>query len=185
MRKNLGPKAILYPQPVLIVGTYNEDGTPNAMNAAWGGISESDEVSICVSEGHKTTKNLLRTGGFTISCADVKNVVAADYVGLVSGNKEPNKMEKTGWTAIKSEFVNAPIFNELPFALECKVRSYDAQSCRLVGEIVNISVDEEILTDGKVDLSKFSPIVYDSHNHHYVALGEVVGKAFGDGKKMI
>lgn len=137
MRKNLGAKAILYPMPVLIIGSYDENGVPDAMNAAWGGISEETQISICVSEDHKTTANILSRKAFTVSIADAENVIPADYVGVVSGNNEPDKIKKAGWTAVKSENVDAPLFNELPLALECKLISYDEESCRLVGEIVN------------------------------------------------
>ena len=184
MRKNFGVKPAIYPMPVLIIGSFDENGTADAMNAAWGGISEEKEISICISEGHKTTKNILEAGCFTVSIPDVKNTVAADFVGIVSGNDTPDKIEKAGWTYEKSEIINAPLFNELPFALECKLISYDKDSCRLVGEILNVSADESILTDGKVDLNKFRPITYDPMNHDYIALGEKVGKAFSDGKKL-
>ena len=185
MRKNLGAKAILYPRPVLIIGTYDEKGNPNAMNAAWGGISEETEISICVSDEYKTAENVVKAGAFTVSVADKKNVVAADYVGIVSGNKEENKIEKCGWTAEKSELVNAPLFAELPFTLECRLKSYDKESCRLVGEIVGISVEESILGEkGKIDLEKFEPITYDPVGHTYRTLAEVVGKAFSDGKAL-
>ena len=185
MRKNYGAKAMLYPMPVLIIGSYDENGTPDAMNAAWGGISEETQISICVSEDHKTTKNILARGAFTVSVADAENVVACDYVGVVSGNKEPNKIKKTGWTVLKSEFVDAPLFEEIPMALECKLISYDEESCRLVGEIVNVCADERILNaEGKIDLEKFSPITYDPVHHTYRKLGEVVGQAFSDGLKL-
>ena len=185
MRKNLGAKAILYPMPVLIIGTYDENGKPDAMNAAWGGISEETEISICVDDSHKTADNVVRSGAFTVSVADKKNVVAADYVGIVSGNDEENKIQKCGWTAVKSETVNAPLFEELPFTLECKLKSYDKDTCRLVGEIVNISIDESILGEnGKIDLSKFEPITYDPVGHTYRTLGDVAGKAFSDGRKL-
>ena len=185
MRKNLGAKAILYPMPVLIIGTYDEKGTPNAMNAAWGGISEETEISICVDDSHKTADNVVRTGAFTVSIADKNNVVAADYVGIVSGNNQEDKIAKCGWTTEKSERVNAPLFKELPLALECKLKSYDKDSCRLVGEIVNISADESILDDkGRISLEKFFPITYDPVGHTYRTLGEVVGKAFSDGKNL-
>ena len=124
MRKNFGAKAILYPMPVLIIGSYDENGVPDAMNAAWGGISEETQISICVSADHKTTKNILAKGAFTVSVANAENVVASDYIGVVSGNKEPNKIKKAGWHAVKSEFVDAPLFEELPMALECKLISY-------------------------------------------------------------
>lgn len=184
MRKDFGAKAILYPMPVLIIGSYDEKGTPDAMNAAWGGISEETRISICVSEDRKTTANILARKAFTVSIADVENVVAADYVGVVSGNKEADKIKKAGWTAVKSGNVDAPLFEELPLALECRLVSYDEESCRLVGEIVNVCADERILTDGKVDLSKFRPITYDPVNHDYLTLGEKVGKAFSDGLKL-
>lgn len=184
MRKNFGVKPAIYPMPVLIIGSFDENGTADAMNAAWGGISEEKEISVCISEGHKTTKNILEAGCFTVSIPDVKNTVAADFVGIVSGNDTPDKIEKAGWTYEKSEIINAPLFNELPFAIECKLISYDKDSCRLVGEILNVSADESILTDGKVDLNKFRPITYDPMNHDYIALGEKVGKAFSDGKKL-
>ncbi|MBR5515397.1 MAG: flavin reductase [Clostridia bacterium] len=184
MKKNIGAKAMLYPMPVLIIGSYDENYIPDAMNAAWGGISEEKEISICVSPEHKTTENILKRSAFTVSCADAKNVVEADFVGLVSANDMPDKIEKCGWNAVKSNNVDAPLFDELPFTLECKLISYDEESCRLVGEIVNIAVDEEILNNGRIDLTKFKPIVYDSSNHNYLTLGEAVGKAFSDGKKI-
>ncbi len=185
MRKNFGAKAILYPMPVLIIGTYDEDGKPDAMNAAWGGISDDNEISICVSAGHKTTENILKTKAFTVSAANAENAVAADYVGVVSGNVEPDKIKKAGWHAAASEFVNAPLFDELPLALECRLKSYDKVSCRLVGEIVNVCADESILADdGKVDVAKFSPIIFDPVNNTYNVVGEVVAKAFSDGLKL-
>lgn len=184
MRKNFGSKPMIYPMPVLIIGTFDENGIPDAMNAAWGGISEEKEISICVSESHKTTENILSSGCFTVSIPTVEQTVAADYVGIASGNDVTDKIEKAGWTYIKSDLINAPVFNELPFTLECKLISYDEETCRLVGEILNVSADESILTDGKIDLCKFRPITFDPANHAYVALGETVGKAFSDGKKL-
>ncbi len=182
MRKNFGPKSMCYPMPVFIIGTYNADGTPNAMNAAWGGISEEAEISICVDNGHQTAENLMARKAFTVSMATAQYVTACDYVGLVSGRKEPDKFAKAGFHATKSEFVDAPLIDELPLALECEVISYDAETCRLVGRILNVCADEAILGEnGKVDVSKLRPITYDSMNHHYLALGEKVGQAFHDG----
>ena len=182
MRKNFGAKTWLYPMPVLIVGTYDENGTPNAMNAAWGGIYDTNMVMVCLADDHKTTENIKKTGAFTISFATSKTVEACDYVGIVSGNKETNKIEKAGWHVIKSEIVNAPLFDDLPMALECKLISYDEETCRLVGEIVNVCADERILDEnGKIDLNKFSPITYDPVHHTYRKIGDVVGKAFSDG----
>ena len=185
MRKNLKPKAYIYPLPVLIIGTYDENGTPNAMNAAWGTVCDTTQVSICLSATHKTVKNLLKTKAFTVAIADIKNVILADYVGVVSGNNEPNKLAKTGWTITKSEFVNAPIIEELPLVLECKLISYDTQTEICIGEVVNVSVDDSILDKkGKIDLTKFKPICYDTDGHGYYTLGEKVGQAFFDGLKL-
>jgi len=185
MRKNFGAKPVLYPMPVLLIGSYDENGVPDVMNAAWGGISEENEISICVSEDHKTTSNVIKRGAFTVSVADAQNTVAADYVGIVSANDLPDKVKRAGWHAIRSEFVDAPLFDELPMALECRLKSYDGETCRMVGEIVNVCADERILgDDGKIDLAKFRPITYDPVHHTYRVLGEVVGKAFCDGKKL-
>ncbi len=184
MRKNFGSKSWLYPMPVLIVAAYDEQGVPNAMNAAWGGMFTDEHIGICISEGHKTTKNILSTKAFTVSMATVEQLAACDYVGIVSGNREPEKFAKAGFTAQRSETVNAPIIEQLPMTLECEMLSYDKESNQLVGRIVNVSADEKILTDGKIDYRKLRPITYDPINHHYIALGEVAGNAFADGKKL-
>ena len=131
MRKNFGAKAMCYPMPVFIIGTYNADGTANAMNAAWGGISEETEISICVDNTHKTAENLIARKAFTVSMATADTIAACDYVGIVSGNKEPDKFAKAGFHATRSEFVDAPLIDELPMALECEVISYDEEICRL------------------------------------------------------
>ncbi len=185
MRKNFGAKPYTYPQPVFILAAYGEDGTPCAMNAAWGGISDDNELSMCVSAGHKTTKNILAKGAFTVSMATVKYLAACDYVGIVSGNTVPNKFEKAGFHAVKSAFVDAPLIEELPVAVECRLKSYDENPCRMVGEIVNVSVDESVLDEnGNVDVAKVRPITFDPFNNTYVALGEIAGKAFHDGKEL-
>jgi len=183
MRKNFGPKPMLYPMPVLIIGTYNDDGTANAMNAAWGGIADTELVSICLGE-HRTTQNIFRRKAFTVSMADAENVTAADYVGIVSGNQVPDKLARAGWHTVKSEFVDAPLIEELPLALECEFVSYDDNSGLLIGRIVNVCAEERILTEGKVDLAKFHPITFDPSGHGYYTLGEKVGQAFADGKKL-
>ena len=182
MRKNFGAKAICYPMPVFIIGTYNSDGTPNAMNAAWGGISEEQEISICVDDRHKTAENLIARKAFTVSMATAQYLTACDYVGIVSGNDTPDKFRRAGFHAVKSEFVDAPLIEELPMALECEVISYDTETCRLVGKIVNVCAEESVLGEnGKVDVQKLRPITYDPMNHHYLVLGEAVGQAFHDG----
>lgn len=184
MRKNFGKKSWLYPMPVLIVAAYDEAGVPNAMNAAWGGIFSDEMIGVCLSEGHKTTKNIIATKAFTVSIATAEQVVACDYVGIVSGNKEPDKFAKAGFHALPSEFVNAPVIKELPMTLECELVSYDEESNHLVGNIINVSADESILTDGKIDIRKLRPITYDTVNHDYLELGTKVGNAFADGKKL-
>ena len=181
MRKNFGAKPILYPQPVFIIGSYDEKGVADAMNAAWGGISEANEISMCLSPGHKTVKNVLERKAFTVSMATVDTLVPCDYVGMVSGNHVTDKMEKAGFHTVKSDFVDAPIIEELPMAVECKLISDDPETCRMVGEIVNVCADESILTDGKIDPMKLRPITYDGMNRAYYALGEKVGNAFKDG----
>lgn len=185
MRKNFGSKPWLYPQPVFIIATYGEDGTPDAMNAAWGGLSESNEISMCLSAGHKTVKNILKRGAFTVSMATASCVTACDYVGLVSGNDVPDKMEKAGFHTTKSEFVDAPVIEELPMTIECRFVSYNEETCRMVGEIVNVSADERILNEkGEIDVAKLEPITYEPVQHTYIRLGEVVGHAFSDGAKL-
>ena len=182
MRKNFGAKPMVYPMPVFIIAAYDENGVPNAMNAAWGGISEDKEISICISEDHKTTINIVARRAFTVSMATAEQMVACDYVGLVSGNKVPDKFARAGFHATKAEFVDAPLIDELPMAMECRLVSYDPESCRLVGEIVNVSADAGVLdADGKIDPMKLRPITYDSMNHAYLVLGEKVGNAFRDG----
>jgi flavin reductase (DIM6/NTAB) family NADH-FMN oxidoreductase RutF len=154
------------------------------MNAAWGGISEEKEITICVDSTHKTAKNFMKTGAFTVSMATADYVTECDYVGVVSANDVPDKVAKAGFTVERSEVVNAPIIKELPMTLECEMVSYDEGSCHLVGRIVNVSADESILTDGKIDYAKLRPITYDPVNHHYVELGAKIGNAFSDGKRL-
>lgn len=170
---------------MLIVGTYDGNGAPNAMNAAWGTVCDTAQVAICLSAGHKTVQNLLKTQAFTVAIADAKNVVAADYVGLVSGNKEPDKLLKTGWNIAKSEFVDAPVIENFPLVLECKLVSYDTDTEICIGEVVNVSADERILNeDGKIDVEKLQPLCYASEVRGYYTLGEKVGNAFSDGLKL-
>ena len=185
MRKNFGAKPYTYPQPVLIIASYDENGTADAMNAAWGGISDDTQISICLSAGHKTVKNILKRKAFTVSMADAAHVTECDYVGIVSANDVPDKLSRAGFHTTKSEFVNAPLIDELPMALECRLVSYDEESCRMVGEIVNVSADERILGEnGKIDPAELQPITFDPVNNAYLKLGEKVGNAFKDGVKL-
>lgn len=182
MRKNLGVKALIYPQPVLIISTYNEDGSADAMNAAWGCVSDMNKVTLYLSHSHKTMKNILNRKAFTVSIATADYVVEADYVGVVSANNTADKLEKAGLHPVKSEFVDAPLISEFPLTLECKMLSYDTETECLIGEIINTSVDEKILDEnGKIDPSKLKAITFDSANNAYLVLGEKVGNAFKDG----
>lgn len=176
MRKNLGAKPMVMPQPVLIIATYDENGTPDAMNAAWGGQCGATE--ICLSLGsHKTTDNIMKTKAFTVSIANGEKIAACDYVGVVSANDTADKMERAGFTVTKSEFVNAPVINELPMCLECELKEV-LPGGKYIGEIKNVSIDESVFTDGAVDIAKLDPVVVDSINHGYYKLGEKVADAF-------
>ena len=182
MKKNFGKQTYMYPMPVLIIATYNEDGTPNVMNAAWGGIHDTNQIMLCVHPAHKTAKNFLEKKAFTVSMADAKHVKECDYVGIVSGNDVKDKLAKAGFTVSKAEFVDAPVINELPMCIECTVVSYDTSTGCMVADIENISAEDSILTNGKIDPAKLEPITFDPVNHTYIKLGEVVGNAFSDGK---
>lgn len=183
MRKNLGVKPYLYPQLVMIIGTYDKDGKPNAMNAAWGGMADYDKIFVCMSS-HKTTENIEITKEFSVSIGDASHVVECDYVGIVSANQEVSKMEKSKFTTSKAEFVNAPIINELPLCLECKLIKVLEEDLYLA-QIVNVNADESILDEnGKVSLEKFIPISYDPSTHGYYKVSGRVGNAFKDGNKL-
>ena len=185
MRKSFGAKPWTYPQPVLMIATYGPDGTPDVMNAAWGGISGANELTMCLSAGHRTTKNILARKAFTVSMADAAHVVACDYVGIVSGNDVPDKLDRAGLHTTPSALVDAPLIDELPMALECRLKRYDEGCGCLVGEIVNVSADESILdTDGNIDPEKLQPITFDPIHSTYRKLGEQVGLAFQDGKQL-
>jgi len=181
-RKNFGPNHALVttPQPCVMVATWDKDHTPDVMMAAWAGQYDNKQIVISLSK-HKTTDNIELTGAFTVSFADIRTVAESDYFGLVSGHKVPDKVAKVGFTVTPSPNVDAPIINEYPLTLECKVVSW--ADGILIGEVVNMSADESILTDGKVDLEKLQPIVFDAASVTYRAIGEVVGQAWGSGKK--
>lgn len=179
---DFGAKPMLFPMPVLIIGTYDADGVPDAMAAAWGGITDTNEISIAMAAEHKTAANLAQTGAFTVSMATVDMVTACDYVGIESANKVVDKFACAGFHATKSRLINAPLIDELPMALECKVKSYEHEV--LVGEIVNVTADESVLTDGKIDPAKLKPLTFDGVNHQYIVLGDVVAAAFAEGKKL-
>ena len=185
MRKDFGSNPWFYPLPVLIIGTYDENGKPDAMNAAWGGISGGTELTMCIGARHKTTANILARKAFTVSMATAEQMVACDYVGIVSGNTTPDQMARAGFHVTKSEVVDAPIIDELPMTLECKLISFDEESELLLGEIVNVSADERILdSEGKIDPQKLQPISFDPVHNDYLVLGKKIGNAFEDGKKL-
>lgn len=185
MRKNFGAKPILYPQPVLIIATYDENGKPDAMNAAWGGTADEDKLFLCLSAGHKTTKNLLARRAFTVSVGTEQQLIPCDYVGTVSANDVEDKFQKTGWHTEKSAFVDAPLIEELPLAFECELESYDEETGMLIGKVKNVCADERILSDkGKIDPEKLSPITFDPVNNAYLRLGGKAGNAFRDGLQL-
>lgn len=184
MRKDFGAKTWLYPMPVLIIGSYDKDGEPNAMNAAWGGVYDTGLVMVCLADDHKTTENIKTSGAFTVSFATKDTVCACDYVGIVSANDVADKFARAGFTHEKSRFVNAPIIKELPFTIECELEKFNEDGI-CIGKIINVSADESIIGENsKIDVKKFNPIIYDSANHFYWNFGEVVGRAFSDGKKI-
>ena len=185
--KSFGLKPWILPQPVLIIGTYDKDGKPNAMNAAWGGQWDMHEIIISLGS-HQTTDNLAVTPEFTVTFATADTLVASDYVGIVSGRNTPDKMEKTGWTIEKAPNVNAPVFKEFPMTMECRVKQKIDESetgYYLIAEIVNVLCDEKYLgEDGNPDVESMDLITYDPVHHTYIRLGETEGKAFSDGKQL-
>lgn len=185
--KSFKPQAWILPQPVLIIGTYDADGTPNAMNAAWGGQWDREEIMISLGS-HATTDNLKRCGDFTVAFATTDTLVAADYVGIVSGRKTPDKIEKTGWKSVRAQKVDAPVFTCFPMTLECRVteKLYESEEgCYVIAKIENILCDEKYLAeDGKPDIEKMKLISFDPIHFGYVELGKRVGNAFSDGKTL-
>ena len=184
MKKNLGVKNWMFPMPVLMIGTYDEDGTPRMMNAAWGGGTLEDQITICIDTGHKTWANIASRKAFTVAFGTADAVKACDYLGIVSGNKAPDKVAKSGFTAVKSAFVDAPVMNELPLVLECELVSMNEETCNVVGKIVNCAVEESAFTDGKPDAAKMKPICFDTCAHVYRIMGNVVANAFSCGKEL-
>lgn len=184
MKKDFGPLSLIFPEPVLILGSYDGEGNADAMNAAWGGIHDTNQIGICLALDHKSTENILLNKEFTVSFATADRVKECDYVGIVSANQVPDKVSWAGFTVQKAEHVNAPCFDQLPVYLECKMVSFDEASGYLVADIVNVCADESVLTDGKIDPFKFKPIIFDGMNHKYMQLGEVVGTAFKEGQAL-
>ena len=186
MRKKLDITEGIFPMPVLMVATYNEDGSVNVMNAAWGTMQARDTVVLNLTETHKTVKNIKERGAFTVSIADANHVAAADYFGVVSGNRIENKLEKAGLTAAKAESVDAPVINEFPLCLECKYIEYqnNEYGCGVIGKVVNVTADESVMPNGKLDMSLVNAIAFDPYTHGYYKLTERVGEAFHDGQNI-
>ena len=183
MRKQLNITEGLFPMPVLMVATYNEDGSVNVMNAAWGTMQERSTVALNLTESHKTVQNIKARGAFTVSIADAAHVVEADYFGVTSGNKIPDKLKKSGLTASRAEMVDAPVINEFPLCLECQFIEYQNNNygCGVIGKVVNVTADERVMPDGKLDMSLVNAIAFDPYTHGYYRVTERVGEAFKDG----
>ena len=185
MRKSFGVKPAIYPEPVFIIAAYDKDGTPHCMNAAWGGLVAKTQLMLCLNPAHKTVIALRESGAFTVSMGQADQVVACDYVGITSGNNVSEKFARAGFHETKSEFVNAPMIDELAYTLECELVSYDDDSHILIAEIKNISVDEAVLdTEGNVDVAKLAPISFDPNTKKYYQIGDVVADARSVGKQL-
>ncbi|MCI8351556.1 MAG: flavin oxidoreductase [Oscillospiraceae bacterium] len=186
MRTQLDITEGIFPMPVLMVATYNEDGSVNVMNAAWGTMQERGTVALNLTETHKTVNNIKARGAFTVSIADAAHVVEADYFGVETGNRVTDKFARSGLTASKAETVDAPVINELPLCLECEFVEYqdNEYGCGVIGKVVNITADENIMTEGRVDMSLVNAIAFDPYTHGYYKVTERVGEAFKDGLKL-
>lgn len=186
MRTKLNLTEGIFPMPVLMVATYNEDGSVNVMNAAWGTMQERGHVALNLTESHKTVKNIKARGAFTVSIADEAHMVEADYFGVESGNNVPDKFARSGLTASKAENVDAPVINEFPLCLECEFVEYQDNDygCGVIGKVVSITADESVMKDGKVDMSLVNAIAFDPYTHGYYRVSERVGEAFKDGLKL-
>ncbi len=183
MRKNIKTSEAIFPMPVLMIATYNEDGSIDVMNAAWGTMLSRNQVILNLTETHKTVKNIKERKAFTVSIADSKHVVEADYFGMVSGNNTPDKFKNTGLSATKSENVDAPIINEFPICFECEFIEYqnDEYGAGVIGKVVNVTADESVMEGDKIDISKVNAIAFDPYTHGYYKVTERVGEAFKDG----
>lgn len=184
MKKDLGIIPAVYPMPVLMVAAYDENGRVNVMNAAWGMISDMDKIALFIGKDHKTTKNILATKAFTVSIADRDHMDVADYFGIATGNKTPDKFERTGYHALRSSHVNAPVVEEFPLVMECELAeevNTENMHC-IVGRIVNVAADERVLSEnGKVAPLKLNALIFDQFQNGYYVSGEQVGRAWNAG----
>ena len=183
MKKQIRTTEAIFPMPVLLISTFNGDGTVDVMNAAWGTMLDRDVVALNLSETHTTVKNIKARKSFVVHIADAKHVVEADWFGCVHGEKDPDKFKKSGLTYERSDVVDAPVINELPIALECEFVEYqnDATGLGVIGKVLRTSVEEAILRDGKVDVDSLEAIAFDPYTHGYYKVGGRVGDAFKDG----
>ena len=186
MKQPIKVTEAIFPMPVLLVATYNEDGSVDVMNAAWGTMLDRERVALNLTETHKTVENIKRRKGFVVHIADAAHVVEADYFGVVSGHKEKDKFAKSGLIAVKSQLVDAPIINELPIALECEFIEYQSDNTGLgvIGRVLQTSVETDKMKDGKVDIEALNAIAFDPYTHGYYKVSQRVGEAFKDGLKL-
>lgn len=186
MRAKINNTDGIFPMPVLMIATYNEDGSVNVMNAAWGSMQARGHVVLKLTETHKTVENIKARGAFTVSIADAAHMVEADYFGIESGNDVPDKFERSGMTASKAENVDAPIINEFPLCLECEFIEYQGgeYGCGVIGKVVNVTADESVLVNGELDMSLVNAIAFDTYTHGYYKVTERVGEAFQEGLKL-
>ncbi len=186
MRQKLSLTGGIFPMPVLMIATYNEDGSVDVMNAAWGTMLDMSVVALNLSESHRTMENIRRSGAFTVSVADAAHVTEADYFGVVSAKNEPRKFEKSGLTAVRAETVDAPVICEFPLCLECQYLGYEGgeHGIGAIGRVVNVTADERVMTDGKIDMQKVDAIAFDQYTNGYYRIGERVGEAFRCGLKL-
>lgn len=184
MKKELGVNPYLFPMPVLMIATYGDGDVVDVMNMAWGGICAENMVSLNIGEEHKTSENIKKRGAFTLSIADIPHIEAADFFGIASGKDMPDKFVRTGLTAVKSQKVDAPVVEEFPLTLECRVveARNEAYGFHVIGEIVGVLADESVLDEkGKVDPVRLNAFVFDQFQHGYYAIGEKVGQAWKTG----
>ena len=184
MKKDFGVKTWLYPMPVLMIATYNEDGSPNAMNAAWGGTGGEETLTICIDNTHKTWANIAKRKAYTVSVGTVAQVKACDYLGCVSGHKTSDKVAKAGLHTTKAPHVDAPTIDELPLVFECELVSMDPETCLVIGKVVNVACDEAALSNGQPDAEKIAPITYDPVAHVYRPLAAQLATAFRIGLEL-
>ena len=174
------------PMPALMIGTYSEDGSVNVMNAALGTMQERDIVALNLTETHKTVQNIKAQGVFTVSFSDAAHMLEADYFGVESGNRVTDKFARSGLTASKAETVDAPVINEFPICLECQFIEYQdgEYGCGVIGKVVNVTADERIMMNGRIDMARVQAIAFDPYTHGYYKVTERVGEAFKDGLKL-